>query len=305
VPARPTPLPERFLRAPAFATADAEAAGVPRNRLEGRDLIRPFAGVRATVEPADAAALARAYGLKMSEHEFFSHGTAAVLHGMWLPFRLQRPGPIHVSVFPPHRAPRDRGVIGHHLQDRGQGIVLVAGLSVLEPVETWCQLGSMLRVEELVAAADSLLTPAVLRPEAALAALVRAAAVPGRRGSTALRAALELVRPGVRSAQETALRLMVMREGLPEPAVNQRIYDPSGRFVAEGDLVYPDHRVLLEYEGDYHRTDLRQFRKDIHRRERLVELDWWVIRITSDDLALRPEETVARIAATLRRRSPR
>jgi len=87
--------------------------------------------------------------------------------------------------------------------------------------------------------------------------------------------------------------------------VNERIFDGAGRFVAEGDLVYPDHRVLLEYEGDHHRTDLRQFRKDIHRRERLVELDWWMIRITADDLVLRPEETVARIAATLHRRAPR
>ncbi|MDQ1530771.1 MAG: hypothetical protein QOE37_876 [Microbacteriaceae bacterium] len=302
VPARPTPLPDRFRDARPFSTGEAAAAGVPRNRLSGRDLVRPFATVRATAAPGDALGLARAYGLKMSEHEFFSHSTAAVLHRMWLPLRMERPGPVHVSVFPPHRAPRDRGVIGHHLADQGQAIVLVEGLSVLDSVETWCQLAPVLRLDELVAAGDGLLAAGVPRPQAVRAAMQRASAVPGRRGAPAMRGALELVRPGVRSARETALRLLVVGAGLPEPAVNQRIFDPAGRFVAEGDLVYPDERVLLEYEGDYRRTDPHQFRKDIHRRERLIELDWWMIRITNDDLVLRPQETVARIAATLHRR---
>ena len=106
----------------------------------------------------------------------------------------------------------------------------------------------------------------------------------------------------MRSPQETRLRLLLLRGGLPEPQVNLPILGALGRFLAEGDLVYLEARTLLEYEGDLHRTDQRIFRKDILRRERLVDAGWWTIRITADDLALRPEETVERVRSTLLRR---
>lgn len=75
----------------------------------------------------------------------------------------------------------------------------------------------------------------------------------------------------VRSPRETLLRLLIRDAGLPEPEINFWIYDDDGRFLTESDLVYPEEKVVLEYEGDHHRTDVVQWRKDIARRERSEE----------------------------------
>jgi very-short-patch-repair endonuclease len=300
---RPTPLPES-LGGPAFTTSAALDRGVPRGRLARPDLRAPFHGIRIDAAAAlDVPARAAAYALKLGDETFFSHSTAAVLHGMWLPSRLQRDEVLDVSVFRPRQAPGGRGVRGHQLERRAQRILRLAGLPVLESPETWCQLAPVLTVDDLVVAGDWILQHGVPEAPARLRALQTAVALPGRRGRGRLVQALPLLRPGVRSPQETRLRLLLLRGSLPEPRVNLAIRDGLGRFLAEGDLVYPDTRTLLEYEGDLHRTDQQIFRKDILRRERLMDAGWWTIRITADDLALHPDETVERVRRTLLRRA--
>ncbi|MEO6943359.1 MAG: hypothetical protein ABI053_01450 [Lacisediminihabitans sp.] len=76
---------------------------------------------------------------------------------------------------------------------------------------------------------------------------VAVAAWCGQNGATALRAALPLVRLRVRSPRETLLRLLLLDAGLPEPEINFWVYDTRGEFLAECDLVYPEHKVALEY----------------------------------------------------------
>ena len=60
------------------------------------------------------------------------------------------------------------------------------------------------------------------------------------------------------------------------------------------DLSWPEFLVVVEYEGDPHR-DKDRFRRDIHRLERLADHQWLVVRVSADDLLLRPEETVSRM----------
>ena len=69
----------------------------------------------------------------------------------------------------------------------------------------------------------------------------------------------------------------------------------------EGDLVYPEERVWIEVEGDQHRTDRKQWRTDVVRHERLADFGWRVIRVTADDEAVRPHETVERAGKALTR----
>ena len=303
MPSRPSRLPEPYDGDEPFAVADALRAGAARNRLFLGDLDRPFAGVRTRRPPETVVERARAYAIRMQPAAFFSHTTAAVIHDMWLPNGFPRlSDPLDVSVFVPGRAPRDTTVRGHHLRPRGQRVGRVAGLPVLGAAETWCELAPTLTVDELVVAADGLLTPNASDPMGRLAALRRAAEVPGRPGGSKLRAALALVRVRVRSAQESRLRLLIVRSGRAEPVVNFAVCRADGRFVAEIDLAYPDRRLGLEYEGDHHRSDRRQFRKDILRRERLMDLDWWIIRLTQDDLEARPGELLARLDGTVARR---
>jgi hypothetical protein len=251
--------------------------------------------------PATVPELIASYLPKMADVEFFSHRTAALLHDMWLRFDDSERLRLDVAVRPPARAPRDARVVGHHLVDRPGLVEVRGGLRLSNPVETWCQLATVLAVPDLIAAGDSLLAKG-RSVEGVLPALLAAVDDGSRPCSGRLRDAIALVRAGVRSAQETKVRLLLIRSGLPEPEVNGIIESRPGVFEAECDLVYRGARVVIEYEGDHHRSDPKQWRKDIVRYERLQDLGWRVIRVTADDLRFRPAETVARIRAALRTR---
>ena len=264
------------------------------SRLRAKDLERPFVGVRAVAAPQTVEDLARAYAPILAPGEFFSHATAAVLHGMWLPLELEQRLRLDVSVRKPQRAPRDARVQGHHLVDRPGLVSRVRGLPVASPWETWAQLARELSVTDLVVAGEALLAKDRPNRRAALERLVEVAADPDRPYHRRLARAAALLRIDSRSAGETRFRLLLTRNGLPEPRINLRIRDASGRFIGEGDLVYEEEMVLVEYEGDGHR-ERAQFRKDISRVEEFVAAGWRVIRATAAD-----ERNPARVLTILR-----
>jgi hypothetical protein len=223
----------------------------------------------------------------------FTHVTAALLHGLPLPTRLET-DPI-LDVGTTGTPPRMRGVRGHRLR-REAPLVVVDGIPVVPVEEAWCQLAEVLGVEDLVVAGDFLIRRGVPDVDAVLKRLRTAAGAVRRRGSESLQIALSLLRPGVRSPRESLLRVVLVLAGLPEPEVNARLFRPDGTYLGEGDLVYRKERLVLEYEGDQHRTDRGQFRYDIERYERFREAGWTVIRVTADDLrADRRAALVARV----------
>jgi len=155
---------------------------------------------------------------------------------------------------------------------------MLRGLPIVAPEVSWAQLAPSLGTTDLIVAADSLLRRKHAR---AMIDLLRAAAsASGRRGGASLMLAMASVRPGTDSPEETRLRLDAVAYGLPEPEVNLSIHDASGRLVAIGDLAYSRYRTLLEYDGEQHRTDDRQFGRDIERLDDLAALGWRVFRFT-------------------------
>ena len=62
---------------------------------------------------------------------------------------------------------------------------------------------------------------------------------------------------------------------------------------------YEDLKIAIEYEGAHHRTDRRQFEKDIRRYDELIELGWIVLRFTAEDT---PGTVIRKVAAALARR---
>jgi very-short-patch-repair endonuclease len=60
--------------------------------------------------------------------------------------------------------------------------------------------------------------------------------------------------------------------------------------------------VAAEYDGDQHRSDRRQYVKDIRRREMVDEFGWQVVRVVAED---RPVDVIDRIYNALRRRGYR
>ena len=120
----------------------------------------------------------------------------------------------------------------------------------------------------------------------------------GRRGIRSARAAAAQIRPGVLSPQETLWRLRFVRSGLPEPRLNLTVVDDHGAWLGIGDFVWPDHRLVAEYDGDYHFT-VDQRRHDQQRRRAMRHGGWTVIEINGADNR-DPGPALAAIAAALR-----
>lgn len=120
----------------------------------------------------------------------------------------------------------------------------------------------------------------------------------GARGVRRCRAALSLMDGGAQSPKESWLRLVLIDAGLPPPTTQIRVTD--GRIVAFLDMGWEQPMVAVEYDGEQHRTDRRQYVKDIRRAEMVDRLGWNVIRVIKED---RPNVIVQRVREALRRRS--
>jgi hypothetical protein len=293
---------------------DARALGVGEGRLRGRDLERPFYGVRSAVDHAREPKLSdlsrtlracRQFAPLLTPDRFFSHDTAAVLWGCPLPDRMAEPL-ISVSALAPHNAPRGVGVSGHRSNDQGLRMRIRYGFPVSDPASTWLALAESLPLDELVAVGDHLvLDPAVLdpcdpRPYVTIHELAEAARRFHGRGARKTALALQLVRVGAESRPETLLRLLLLRAQLPEPELNVDVTSVAGRVLGRGDLVWRAWRTVVEYDGDQHRTNDIQYDRDITRIESFVREAWHVVRIRKRGLFVTQNDTIVRVQRALR-----
>ena len=293
---QPRPLPSELRLGP-FHVKDADALGVARWRLRASDLQAPHHWVRAPIAlPITVFGRAAALLPLLKDHQCFSHVTAAMLLGMRLPFRLHD-APLHVTSLGRPRMRRP-GVVGHEANQRDLQITL-DGFPVTSPVTTWLDLAPMVSIDELVQIGDGLVRRN--QPQATMDELLAAlAAARGIRAVRRLEVAMTRVRPRTDSIRETVLRLLIVDAGLPEPEVNLEIRNRAGAIIAHGDLVWRSSKVIVEYDGDQHRTDRWQFSVDVDRIGRLQQLGWLVIRVDARLLA-RPDQLIERIRAALTR----
>ncbi len=305
------PLPQQ-LRAAAFTVAQGRSLGLGQSRLRGPDLQRPFRGVRiGTGTPAGAPSAEQvlrtrcaALSLVVPDDAVFSHVTAARLWPLPLPWP-HAAEPIHLSVQRPARPPRRSGVAGHVILDPQMTVVRRGGLRLVDASTLWCQLAAQLSVPDLVAVGDALTLQPVFaqtweeRPWITLDQLTCRVQLFRGRGKANAATALALVRPGAESRQETLLRLALLTAGLPEPEVNVDVCDSRGLFLGRGDLVYRRWKVIVEYDGDQHRTDTRQFDRDVLRLEGFAVAGWTVVRVVGRSFLHERDACVARVCRAL------
>jgi hypothetical protein len=115
-------------------------------------------------------------------------------------------------------------------------------------------------------------------------------------GLRRLETALELVDPGAESPRESYLRLLLIDAGLPRPQTQIPVLGVDGIPVAYLDLGWEDHMVAVEYDGDHHRTDRRQYVKEIRRQEMLERMGWIIVRVVAED---GPANILLRVRAAL------
>lgn len=106
----------------------------------------------------------------------------------------------------------------------------------------------------------------------------------GLAGIVRARQAMDLIRCGSDSPQETLFRLALHRAELPEPTLQVVCWDPeySGDFPATADLGYTEWRIALQYEGAHH-GDKEQLKRDLRRDQAFIRQGWTVLRFGAED----------------------
>ena len=195
-----------------------------------------------------------------------------------------------------------KGIVVRSGEIADDELCLRSGMSCTTAARTAYDVGRYLAPDRSIVRIDALLnaTRCSLADVAAIAARY-----PGARGIRRLREALELVDGGAESPQETRLRLVLVRGGLPRPVTQIPVVDERGR-VRRIDMGWPEWKVGVEYDGEQHWTDAAAYEDDIDRLDFLAGRRWNVVRVSSRHLRA-PHDVVRRACDALQRRgwSPR
>jgi len=241
--------------------------------------------------PVTHALRARAAAGVLRPGAVVSGCSAAVLWGV----DLAGPADDVELTLPPDAHPvRAAGVRVRRAAVDERRVCVHRGVRLTDPAATTIALAAALPLEEAVVAVDRMTVGGV----AALAEVRALAEVHTGRGCRRARVACALADGRAESPQETRVRLLLGRSGLPAPVAQFTVRGPTG-FVARMDFAWPELRVALEYDGTWH-GEPGQFAKDRQRLNRLTSAGWRVVFVTAADLH-RPDALIARIGALLAR----
>jgi len=112
---------------------------------------------------------------------------------------------------------------------------------------------------------------------------------PGARNIRRLREVLSIADAGAESPQETRVRLILIRGGLPRPVT--QIWVGNRRV----DMGWPEYKVGVEYDGPQHWTDEGIF-GDVERLQFLAENGWRIVRVVAQHVRQHPQRIVDRAA---------
>lgn len=172
-----------------------------------------------------------------------------------------------------------------------------AGIPVTTPLATGYELARSLPLEDAVVWLDALGRARALKPRDLRAHCATHVGEPGWRCAAQ---AIELCDPRAESPPESRVRLLLVRAGLPAPVPQYTVLD-SGEFVARVDLAWPQFKIALEYDGQWH-ASIGQLGRDRRRIRQLNALGWYVYPVTAADLH-QPAALVAAIRDLLTRHS--
>jgi very-short-patch-repair endonuclease len=127
-----------------------------------------------------------------------------------------------------------------------------------------------------------------------------------QRGSGLLRRALDEVAEGARSAPEAALARALRGATLPPYRLNAEVHDDSGTWLARGDVVIEELKLLVEVDGQRWHLTAGRWVADVERHTRLEAVGWTVLRYPASRVLRDAAGVVAEIetvAARLRARA--
>jgi len=217
--------------------------------------------------------------------------TALQILGVALPAGLEDWQTCHVLVPKGSYRPIRRGVLTHCTGSDWQVWTTRHGIPVLHPVDHWLQMQGT--DDELIEVADGM-----MRRQHPLISLAefrhRLDELAGTSGVRRARRLMRWVVPGTDSIYESRTRLILVRAGLPTPAVNCAVPCRSG-FTYHTDMGYEIEKVAVEYDGQVHKD---QIEIDAQRRRDLQDEGWLIITVTAKQLQ-HPVDIVRSVEAAL------
>ncbi|WP_407687764.1 DUF559 domain-containing protein [Mycobacterium sp. HUMS_1102779] len=276
-----------------FVGSEAIACGlVTKSQLETR-YHRLFRGVYIDRDAELTAAVrAKAAWLWTGRRGIVAGFSAAALHGSkWVDDRR-----VVELIHANHH--RSVGMQLHRDIVAADEIDTIGGLAVTSPTRTALDLGCWYPTMTAVAGIDALAAATEIKA-ADVELLARRYA--GRRGIVRARRAADLFDAGAQSPKESWLRVVLIEAGLPRPQTQIPVLDEFGSVFAYVDMGWAELKVAVEYDGEQHRNDRRQYTWDVRRLERLERLGWIVVRVVAGD---RPGDILHRVRAARARRSP-
>lgn len=274
-----------------FIGSEALAAGLVTSGLLNTRHTRLFPDVYLHKDiKVGAAERARAAWLWSHRQAVVAGFSAAALYGSeWTDDR-----PAELIHDNRHRLP---GLLIHGDELRPGEVQQIDGIPVSTPARTAVDLACWYPTVEAVAGIDALARVAAVKELDMRAILDRSV---GRRGIVRAREAVGLFDAGAESPKESGLRVTLVQAGLPPPQTQIPVCDGYWEPFAVLDMGWPDIKVAVEYDGDYHRTDPLRWRREAKRAERLQRLGWIVIKVVAGD---RPADVIARVRSAIARRA--
>jgi hypothetical protein len=177
-----------------------------------------------------------------------------------------------------------------------EDVCSVRGMRTTTPLRTAFDIGRTRPQDQAIPLLDALMAATGLKPADVMAL---ADSRPRIRGVRQLRAAIERSDGGAESPQESRVRLMLVRAGLPAPETQIEFRDEYGHAFIRVDMGWREWKVAVEYDGIQHWSDRKQRSWDIDRIAILETMGWTVIRISAEMLS-RPRVVIDRVRTKLR-----
>jgi very-short-patch-repair endonuclease len=221
---------------------------------------------------------------RLDVDHWFSHTSAAVLHGCWT-WKLT--SAVHLTQLRPpnHAQAQDTALRRHWTTLPSRDRTTVAGLPATTLERTVVDCARLLSPPQALVVADS-----ALRGGADLArveTILREAA--GKRGVVRAREVVALADPRAESPGESILRWIVLDQGLPHPEPGFDVPTRLGRLWV--DLAWPEQKVAVEFDGavkysggDYGDPSARVAAEKA-RQEALEDAGWVVVRVVWSELS--------------------
>ena len=245
----PVPVPPTVpdvLRGRVFrASAVIERGLLTRNQLRGPTWRRVWPDLYAHRDVEVTHALrARAATALLVPGSVVTGCSAAVL---WDVDLVEAAADVELTVPPTHHPVRVAGLRVRRSRLPDGWMCRRRGVVVTTPEATAVRVAAALPGDDAVVAVDRLVASGLvpLGPVRELAATARGP------GTAKAREACRLADGLAESPQETRVRLLMARGGLPAPVAQFVVRDARG-FVARVDFAWPERRVAVEYDGVWH-----------------------------------------------------